>query len=90
MEVTIEEVKKMVCLQLGLGKVSVEDLFMEDLGAESADLVNIVATAEDKFRVSLGEADIARARRVLDLYELLKKYSMINSNYVERKKDIGE
>ena len=44
---------------------------MEDLGAESADIVNIVAAAEDKFDVSFNEADIAAVRTVKDVYQMI-------------------
>jgi acyl carrier protein len=72
MNVTIEEIKTLVRVQLGLRRVSAEDRFMEDLGAESADLVNIIAAAEDKFRVSFDETDISRVRTVRELYEIIK------------------
>jgi len=72
MAVTIEEIGTLVRLQLGRRNVSAGDRFMEDLGAESADLVNIIAAAEDKFQVSFDEADIPGIRTVDDLYEFIK------------------
>jgi acyl carrier protein len=47
---------------------------MEDLGAESADLVNLIATVEDKFNISFDEADISRVRTVQQLYDLIKNF----------------
>ncbi|NIM17660.1 MAG: hypothetical protein GTO45_37320 [Candidatus Aminicenantes bacterium] len=73
MPVTIEEIETLVRLQLGARKVSAQDRFMEDLGAESADLLNIITAAEDKFNISFDEADISRVRTVQELYELVKK-----------------
>ena len=75
MAVTIEEVGTLVRMQLGRRKVSAEDRLMEDLGAESADIVNIIATAEDKFHVSFDEADIPRIRTVQNLYDFIKNAS---------------
>ena len=72
MAVTIEDIQTLVGLQLGKRKVSAPDRLMEDLGAESADIVNIIATVEDKYRISLEEADISRVRTVRDLYDLIK------------------
>jgi acyl carrier protein len=72
MDVTIEEIQTLVGLQLGRRKVFAEERLMEDLGAESADIVNIIATVEDKFHISLEEADISRVRTVRDLYDLIK------------------
>lgn len=72
MAVTIEDIQTLVGLQLGLRRVSGQDRLMEDLGAESADIVNIIATVEDKYRISLAEADISRVRTVRDLYDLIE------------------
>lgn len=72
MAVTIEDIQTLVGLQLGRRKVSGQDRLMEDLGAESADIVNIIATVEDKYRISLAEADISRVRTVRDLYDLIE------------------
>ena len=72
MTVTIEDIQTLVGLQLGKRKVSAPDRLMEDLGAESADIVNIIATIEDKYRISLEEADISRVRTIRDLYDLIK------------------
>ena len=72
MAVTIEDIQTLVGLQLGQRKVSGQDRLLEDLGAESADIVNIIATGEDKYHISLEEADISRVRTVRDLYDLVK------------------
>jgi len=72
MVVTVEDVQALVCLQLGKRKVSLDDRLMEDLGAESADIVNIVAAAEDKFNISFNEADIAGVRTVKDIFEIIE------------------
>jgi acyl carrier protein len=74
MVVTMEEIQTLVRLQLGRRKVFAEDRFMEDLGAESADLVNLIATVEDKFNISFDEADISRVRTVQQLYDLIKNF----------------
>lgn len=67
--VTIDEIKRLVSVQLGVKHIREEDLFMEDLGAESADLVNIIAAVEEKYRVTIGEAEISGIRSVFDLYK---------------------
>jgi acyl carrier protein len=72
MAVTIEDIQALVGLQLGRRKVSGQDRLLEDLGAESADIVNIIATVEDKYHISLEEADISRVRTVRDLYDLIE------------------
>ena len=73
MNVTIEEVQALVRLQLGKRTVADEDRLVEDLGAESADLVNIMAAAEDRFGVSFEGADISKVRTVHELFEFIKR-----------------
>ena len=72
MSATIGDIMTLVRVQLGVREISAQDRFMEDLGAESADLVNIIAAAEDKYHISFDETDIARIRTVNDLYEFIK------------------
>lgn len=55
-------------LQLGQKKVKADDLFLEDLGAESADIVNIVASVEDKYNISFDDEDISDVRTVQELF----------------------
>jgi acyl carrier protein len=74
MALAIEEVQSLVCVQLGVREVSAGDRFFEDLGAESADLINLVAAAEDKFTITFDEEEIAEVRTVQGLYDLIKKF----------------
>lgn len=72
MVLNVEEVGAMIGLQLGIRAVSPQDRIVEDLGAESADIINIIGVAEDKYRISFDEADIAVVRTVKDLFNLIK------------------
>ena len=72
-EVSMDEIKKLVGLQLGRRDVKDNDRFMEDLGAESTDVANIVATVEEKYRVTIKESEIARLFTSEDLFELIQK-----------------
>ena len=69
---TIEEIQSLVCLQLGLKRAGAEDHLVSDLGAESADLVNLVATVEDKYGIAIAEDEIPDIRTVRDLYERIR------------------
>jgi acyl carrier protein len=71
--VSINEVKKLVGMQLGKRNVNGTDRFVEDLGAESADVANIVATAEAKYGVTIKESEIARLLTAEDLFTLIQK-----------------
>jgi len=67
----IDEIRHVVSVQLGVTDVHPGSRMIEDLGAESADVVNIVACLEDKYRVSIDEEKIAEIRTVSDLYDLV-------------------
>ena len=71
MAVELKDVETLVRVQLGLKSISPDDRLMEDLGAVSADIVNVIATAEERFRVSIAEADISKVRCVRDLHGLI-------------------
>jgi len=71
--VTKGEIRKLVELQLGKRDVQDGDLLVEDLGAESADVANLVASAEEKYRVAIKESEIARIFTPKDLFELIQK-----------------
>lgn len=72
MSVTIEEIGKIVAVQLGVRKVSQADRIVEDLGAESADVVNIVAAVEDKYAITIDEEAVPDIVTVGDLVELVR------------------
>ena len=72
MTVKLEDVLQLVRTQLGIRNLSATDRLMEDLGAESADLVNLAAAAEDRFTITFDEAKIAAVRTPNDLYNLIE------------------
>ncbi len=67
--VTIDDIRSLVCLQLGLARVGAEDDLVSDLGAESADLVNLIAAVEDKYGIVVGEEELPDLKTVRDLFE---------------------
>lgn len=71
--VSMDEIKKLVGIQLGKRNVNDKDRFVEDLGAESADVANIVATMEEKYGVTIKESEIARLFTSEDLFVLIQK-----------------
>jgi acyl carrier protein len=69
---TIDDIRELVCLQLGLTRVEAEDHLVEDLGAESADVVNIVAAVEEKYHLRIDEDEIQNVLTVKDLFALAR------------------
>lgn len=68
------EIHELVSIQLGHHEVRSEDRLIEDLGAESADLVNLVAALEDRFALSIGEEEAAALETVADVEALVAKH----------------
>jgi acyl carrier protein len=73
MTITIADIKTLVGLQLGKPNIDETAQFVQDLGAESADILNIVLAVEDKYRVSIAESEMAEIRSTADLYTLVKR-----------------
>lgn len=63
----VAQLRDLVARQLGRHEVGLDDRLIEDLGAESMDLVNIVAVVEETCRVSVDEERLPLLRTVRDL-----------------------
>jgi acyl carrier protein len=70
-EITLEDLLKLVSLQLGKRNPEADDHLVEDLGAESVDLMNIVAAVEAKYGVVIKESEIARVTTTRELLALV-------------------
>ena len=70
---TIDEIRTIVSVQLGIPEVHDGDDIMRDLGAESADIVGIVAAVEDKYGIAVDEGELADIRTVEDLFGLARQ-----------------
>lgn len=71
--VSMDEIKKLVSLQLGVREFNDDSLLVEDLSAESADVANIVAVLEEKYLITVTEPEIAKIRTPVDLFELVNR-----------------
>lgn len=67
-----EEINQLVALHMGKRNVHENSRLVEDLGAESADVANIVAAVEEKYQVTIKEAEIARINTPSDLFALVR------------------
>jgi len=68
---TAEEIQALVRRQLGLREARLEDEFAADLGAVSADIINIVAALEDLYKIVIGEEELPDIRTVEQLHRLV-------------------
>jgi acyl carrier protein len=57
----------LVARQLGRDHADLDDRLVEDLGAESVDLVTIVAVLEEDYRVKIAEERLPLLRTTRDL-----------------------
>ena len=67
------EISDLVALQLGAGTVEPGDRLIEELGAESADVLNLVATLEDRYGIEIDEEEIPSLSTVADVRELVER-----------------
>ena len=71
--VAMDEIKKLVELQLGKRNVAENQRFFEDLGAESADLANLVARVEERYGITIKESEIASLLTPADLFAIVQQ-----------------
>jgi acyl carrier protein len=69
--VSMDDINKLVSLQLGVRDVNETSLLAEELGAESADVVNIIAILEEKYQIVVKESEIAKICTPADLLSLV-------------------
>jgi acyl carrier protein len=72
-----EKVKEIICEQLN---VSAEDVvpeasFVDDLGADSLDQVELIMAMEEEFDISIPDEDAEKIATVKDALEYIKKAS---------------
>ncbi len=69
------EVKKIIAGRLSVSedKIKPESKFIDDLGADSLDLVELVMDLEEKFEVSIPDEDNDKLRTVQDAIDYINK-----------------
>lgn len=72
-----EKVKEIIAEQLGLQleEIKLDSRFVEDLGADSLDLVDLVMKLEDEFEVSIDDEQASNLRTVKDALDFIEKLS---------------
>ncbi len=70
-----EKVKGIIVDQLGVDEdqVVLEASFIEDLGADSLDIVELIMSMEDEFGVDIPDTDAEKIARVKDAVDYITK-----------------
>lgn len=72
-----EKVKEIIAKQLGVDQsaVTLDASFVEDLGADSLDTVELVMAFEEAFNIEIPDEDAEKIARVKDAIEYIQKKS---------------
>ena len=71
----IDRIKKIIIDQLGIeeGKISIESSFIDDLGADSLDIVELIMALEEEFDIEIPDEDAEKIKTVGDAVNYLNK-----------------
>ena len=71
-----ETVKKIIVEHLGVdkGKVTPDVKFIEDLGADSLDLVELIMAFEEEFNIQIPDVDAEKIIKVSDAIDYISKH----------------
>lgn len=74
-EEVFEKVKRIIVEQLGVAETSVEmeASFIDDLGADSLDIVELVMALEEEFDMEIPDSDAEKVVTVGDVVEYIKE-----------------
>ena len=69
-----EKVKSIIVEQLGVteGNVTLEASFIDDLGADSLDIVELIMALEEEFDIEIPDADAEKVVTVGDVVDYIK------------------
>lgn len=72
-----ERVKQIVAEQLGVDEdqVTAQAAFMDDLGADSLDTVELVMALEEEFDIEISDEDAEKIQKVQDAVDYINKAS---------------
>jgi acyl carrier protein len=75
MEVTLDKVKEVIADQLGLeaDEIKPDALLVDDLGAGSFDLVDLIVALEEQYNVKVEAVDFEGIKTVQDVYNYVQK-----------------
>ena len=70
-----DEVKEVIVEQLNVSpdEVKPESKFVEDLGADSLDVVEMIMALEEKFEIEIPDSDAEKIQTVQDVVDYIEK-----------------
>ena len=76
----IEKVKQIISEQLGVeeSEVTPSASFIDDLGADSLDTVELVMALEEAFDIEIPDEDAEKIRTVQDAIDYIEKHSKVS------------
>jgi acyl carrier protein len=76
----VEKVKQIIAEQLGVdeGEVTPSASFVDDLGADSLDQVELVMALEEAFDVEIPDEDAEKIRTVQDAIDYIEKHAKVS------------
>jgi acyl carrier protein len=74
---TLEKVKKVVVDQLGVDEADVktEASFVDDLNADSLDLVELIMALEEQFGIEISDSEAEKIKTVQDAIDYIEEHS---------------
>ena len=75
-EEVFEKVKKVIIEQLGVAEnnITMEASFIDDLGADSLDIVELIMALEEEFDIEIPDSDAEKVVTVGDVVEYIKDH----------------
>jgi acyl carrier protein len=73
---TFERLKKIIVEQLGVDEeeVTAQASFVEDLNADSLDLVELIMSLEEEFGMEISDEDAEKIQKVSDAVEYIEEH----------------
>lgn len=74
---TVEKVKKIIAEQLCISTDDIKDdaNIIEDLGADSLDVVELLMTFEDEFKVSIPDDKLEELKSIPQIVKIIEEYT---------------
>ena len=75
-EEVLEKVKGIIVEQLGVAEnaVTMEASFIDDLGADSLDIVELVMALEEEYSIKIPDTELENLKTVKDIVDCIEKY----------------